>query len=305
MQRKRLIARRPRLYSVVGRRAFEWWRMLGDTRANGSGCPGDVRREGRQRRDRRRNKCMARESASCCADFLRSRMNRRTALTVGGLGLAGLNLPSLLRAESTSKRKATARSVIMLFQFGGPSQFETFDPKPNAPAEIRGEFKPIPSSVPGTLVTEHLPRLAKLAHKYALVRSVHHTRSAHNPGAYYSLTGREPLNPLVTANASAIDFPHPGSVVDYLSPGEHKVPPFVSLPTMIADGPFRPPGEFGGFLGKAYDPLWILSDPNAANFSVPEVSLPKGVDVERIEDRRGILDDLDRQSRLADRADAI
>jgi hypothetical protein len=193
----------------------------------------------------------------------------------------------------------------MLFQFGGPSQFETFDPKPNAPAEIRGEFKPIPSSVPGVLVSEHLPRLAKLAHKYALIRSVHHTRSQHNPGAYYSLTGREPLNALVTANASAIDFPHPGSIVDYLSPGEHKVPPFVSLPTMIADGPFRTPGEFAGFLGKAYDPLWILNDPNSKDFSVPEVSLPKGVDVERIEDRRGILDDLDRQSRLADRSDAI
>lgn len=248
---------------------------------------------------------MARERASCCAEFIRSRMSRRTALTIGGLGFAGLSLPGLLRAESASKKNATARSVIMLFQFGGPSQFETFDPKPNAPAEIRGEFKPIPSSVPGTLVSEHLPRLAKLAHKYALIRSVHHTRSAHNPGAYYSLTGREPLNPLVTANASAIDFPHPGSIVDYLSPGGHKVPPFVSLPTMIADGPFRTPGEFAGFLGKAYDPLWVLTDPNAKDFSVPEVSLPKGVDAERIEDRRGILDDLDRQSRLADRADAV
>jgi Protein of unknown function (DUF1501) len=248
---------------------------------------------------------MALDRTSCCEDFFRSRMSRRTALTIGGIGLAGRSLPSLLRAESTSKRKATARSVIMLFQFGGPSQFESFDPKPNAPAGIRGEFKPIPSSVPGTLVTEHLPRLANLAHKYALIRSVHHTRSAHNPGAYYSLTGREPLNPLVTANASAIDFPHPGSVVDYLSPGEHKVPPFVSLPTMIADGPFRTPGEFAGFLGKAYDPLWILSDPNAKDFSVPEVSLPKGVDIERIEDRRGILDDLDRHSRLADRGDTV
>src|SRR5437870_5934559 len=135
---------------------------------------------------------------ACCPDFLRSRMSRRTALTIGGLGLAGLSLPSLLRAESTSKKKAAARNLIMLFQFGGPSQFETFDPKPTAPAEIRGEFKPIPSSVPGVLVSEHLPRLAQLAHKFALVRSVHHTRSAHNPGAYYSLTGREPLNPLVT-----------------------------------------------------------------------------------------------------------
>jgi Protein of unknown function (DUF1501) len=248
---------------------------------------------------------MPRERTTCCPDFLRNRVSRRTALKVGGLGLAGLSLPDLLRAESAGKRKATARSVIMLFQFGGPSQFETFDPKPTAPAEIRGEFKTIPSSVPGTLVSEHLPRLAKLAHKYALVRSVHHTRSQHNPGAYYSLTGREPLNQSVTANASATDFPHPGSVVDYLSTGKHTVPPFVSLPTMIADGPFRTPGEFGGFLGKQYDPLWVLGDPNAKDFSVPEVSLPTGLDVERVEDRRRILEDLDRQSHLADRADAI
>ncbi len=248
---------------------------------------------------------MPRERSACCPDFLRSRMSRRTALKVGGLGLAGLSLPALLRAESASKRKATARSVIMLFQFGGPSQFESFDPKPAAPAEIRGEFKAIPTSVPGTLVSEHLPRLAKLAHKYALVRSVHHTRSQHNPGAYYSLTGREPLNQSVTANASSIDFPHPGSVVDYLTPGKHTVPPFVSLPTMIADGPFRTPGEFAGFLGKKYDPLWVLNDPNARNFAVPEVSLPDGVDVERVEDRRAILADLDAHSRLADQAGAV
>jgi hypothetical protein len=249
---------------------------------------------------------MPRERPACCPDFIRSRMSRRTALKVGALGLAGMSLPDLLRAESAAKnRKATARSVIMLFQFGGPSQFETFDPKPDAPAEIRGEFRAIPSSVPGTLVTEHLPRLAGMAHKYALVRSVHHTRSQHNPGAYYSLTGREPLNQSVTANAAATDFPHPGSVVDYLSPGKHPVPPFVALPTMIADGPFRTPGEFAGFLGQKYDPLWVLGDPNAKDFAVPEVSLPRGVDVERVEDRRAILADLDRQSRLADRAGAV
>src|SRR5687767_11307464 len=137
---------------------------------------------------------MSSHRPACCPDFFRSRVTRRTALTVGGLGLAGLTLPDLLRAESAATKKATARSVIMLFQFGGPSQFETFDPKPTAPAEIRGEFGAIPSSIPGVLVGEHLPRLAKLAHKYALVRSVHHTRSQHNPGAYYSLTGREPLS---------------------------------------------------------------------------------------------------------------
>src|SRR5262249_43427606 len=161
----------------------------------------------------RKDTAMPRERPACCPDFLRSRMSRRTALRVGGVGLAGLSLPALLRAESAPKRKASARSVVMLFQFGGPSQFESFHPKPPPPPGLRGQFHATPTSAPGPLVSEPLPRLAKLAHKYALVRSVHHTRSQHNPGAYYSLTGREPLNPLVTANASSIDFPHPGSVV--------------------------------------------------------------------------------------------
>jgi hypothetical protein len=227
-------------------------------------------------------------------------------LKVGSLGLAGLNLPSLLQAEERpQKRKATARSVILLFQFGGASHLDTFDPKPSAPPEIRGEFATIKTSVPGILVSEHLPRLARSADKFALVRSVHHTRSSHNPGAYYSLTGREPLSDLVTANASATDFPHPGSIVDYLDRSERKVPSFVSLPTMIADGPFRTPGEFAGFLGKIYDPLWVLADPNAADFNVEQLTLPGELDVERVHERSSILRQLDAQSRMAERVAAV
>jgi hypothetical protein len=249
---------------------------------------------------------MPRHNAVGCSDFLRLRMARRTFLKVGSLGLAGLSLPGLLRAEAEKKRKkASARSVILLFQFGGPSHLDTFDPKPNAPREIRGEFATIPTNVPGICVTEHLPRLAKRADLYALVRGVHHNRSNHNSGAYYSLTGREPLVDIVTANASATDFPHPGSVVAYLDPTGRNVPKSVALPTMIADGPFRTPGEFAGLLGKAYDPLWVLGDPNSPRFRAEEMSLPAELDVSRVEDRRGILDDLDRRSRLADKAGAI
>src|SRR5947207_711017 len=123
----------------------------------------------------------------CCPGYLRSQPNRRMALTVGGLGLAGLTLPGLLRAEQArkpGKRRGMAKSAILLFQFGGASHIDTFDPKPNAPAEIRGEFKTIPTNVSGISVTEHLPRLARMADKYALVRSVQHNRANHNPGAY-------------------------------------------------------------------------------------------------------------------------
>src|SRR6266851_2402129 len=151
----------------------------------------------------------------CCPDFQKNHMGRRTFLKIGGLGLGGFGLPQLLRAEAGRKggHKATAKNVILLFQFGGPSHLDTFDPKPNAPREIRGEFAAISTKVPGIQVSEHLPRLARVADKYALIRSVHHNRSNHNSGAYFSLTGREPLVDIVTANASATDFPHPGSVV--------------------------------------------------------------------------------------------
>src|SRR5262249_57909282 len=124
-------------------------------------------------------------------------------------------------------------------------------------------------------------------------------------GAYFSLTGREPLIDIVTANASATDFPHPGSVVAYLDRGAKRVPPFVALPSMIADGPFRTPGEFAGLLGKMYDPLWVLGNPNARDFDATEFTLPAEVNAERVEDRRSILHELDERSRLADREAAV
>jgi uncharacterized protein (DUF1501 family) len=238
----------------------------------------------------------------CCDDFLRTACSRRTLLRVGGLGALGLTQADLLRAEAGGGASgATARSVILLFQFGGPSHLDTFDPKPQAPSEIRGEFATIESSVPGRLICEHLPQLARIADRYSLVRSVHHTSSSHNPGAYVALTGRESLTNIVTLNASATDFPHPGSVVDYLDRTPTEVPRFVSLPTMIADGPFRTPGEFAGFLGKPHDPLWVLKDPNADDFNVDELKLPAEVDVDRMDDRRDTLTRLRALSRLAEK----
>lgn len=240
-----------------------------------------------------------------CTDFLGLRYTRRQALTIGGLGLTGLSLSDALRADAGSGRRATAKNVILLFQFGGPSHLETFDPKPDAPAEIRGEFASIATPVPGVRVSEHLPRLARLAQHYALIRSVHHRSPNHNPGAYYSLTGREPLINKVTLNASALDFPHPGSVVSFLDRRPRQVPPFVSLPTMIADGPFRTPGEFAGFLGKLHDPLWVLRDPNSADFNVEELAMPAGVDIDRVAERKDMWRELDTRSRLADQVATV
>ncbi|MBX6313611.1 MAG: DUF1501 domain-containing protein [Isosphaeraceae bacterium] len=237
-----------------------------------------------------------------CADFGRARATRRQILRVGALGSLGLGLPAVLRAEARRdpSRRVRARSVIFLHQFGGASHHDTFDMKPNAPAEIRGEFRPIASSLPGVEVCEHLPRLARLADRYCLVRSVHHTTSQHNSAAYYSLTGHKPLIDIVTANASATDFPAYGSIVDALAPSTRRVPTAVSLPTMIADGPFRTPGEFGGFLGKQHDPLFITQDPNAANFRVDELQLPLDVPLDRVADRRALLAGLASYAKLTD-----
>src|SRR5262245_4767116 len=242
---------------------------------------------------------------TCCAEFLRNRHSRRTILRIGGLGALGLNLASLLRAESQATLKsARAKSCILLFQFGGASHLDSFDPKPDAPVEIAGEFKPIATSVPGVQVIEHLPRLAKLADKFTLVRSVHHRTSNHNSAAYYSLTGHQPLIDIVTANASAHDFPAYGSVVDKFAPTTGKVPTAVSLPTMIADGPFRTPGEFAGLLGKMHDPLFITQDPNSRGFDVEELTLPSDLTFERVDDRKELLAAVDAKSRFGDRHEA-
>jgi hypothetical protein len=240
----------------------------------------------------------------CCGDFLRSALPRRQFLTIGALGAAGLTLPRLLAGEGR-RLPGRARSCILLHQFGGPSHLDSFDPKPDAPAEVRGPFKTLPTCVAGVRLSEHLPRLAGLFGRFALVRSVHHRASSHNSAAYYSLTGHKPLIDIVTSNASAVDVPAYGSVVARLTASRAKVPAFVSLPTMIADGPFRTPGEFAGFLGKQYDPLFVLGDPNSPRFSAREMTLPAEVSVRRAAGRNELLHDLEELSRLADRAAAV
>jgi hypothetical protein len=240
-----------------------------------------------------------------CLEFRRT--SRRQVLQIGALGWLGLSLPDALRAERlvAGARTVRARSVIFLHQFGGASHHDTFDMKPNAPSQIRGEFKPIPSALPGLQVCEHLPRLAKLADRYSLVRSVNHATGAHNSAAYYSLTGHKPLIDIVTANATATDFPAYGSIVDKLAPSTRRVPTAVSLPTMIADGPFRTPGEFGGFLGKQHDPLFITKNPNASTFQVDELSLPMEVPLARAGDCRSLLSGLAAHARLNESIAAV
>ncbi|WP_169980346.1 DUF1501 domain-containing protein [Tautonia rosea] len=237
-----------------------------------------------------------------CPDFqATSRLSRRSLLRVGSLGLAGLSLPSVLRAASDPSkphRPATAKNVIFLHQFGGPSHIDTFDMKPDAPEGIRGEFSPIASAVPGVNVTEHLPRFAQVMDRVAQIRSVHHRMKNHNSASYYSLTGHAPPLDDIRLRDTLELFPSYGSVVSKLRPSEDPaVPSYVSYPHVLRDGSVTP-GQHASFLGKPYDPFFIGQDPSEPGFRLPELELPESTPLGRLDDRRGLLELIDRQAQL-------
>jgi hypothetical protein len=221
-------------------------------------------------------------------------------LKVGGLGLLGLTLPRLLQAEALTKApKARAKSVIFLFQWGGPSHIDMFDMKPNAPEQIRGPHKPISSSADGIQVSERLPCTARVMDKVTLIRSMHHTMKNHNSAGYYAITGHEPPSDDQRLRDSLSLYPAWGSVVDKLAPVSGDMPTFVSYPHVIADGSITP-GQHASFLGKVHDPLFIPQDPNSANFGLPELSLPSNLSFERVSQRRELQKLIDTQTRTMD-----
>jgi hypothetical protein len=226
-------------------------------------------------------------------------VSRRSMLRVGGLGLLGLNLPGLLRAETEKKTaiKPRAKSVIFLFQWGGPSHLDMFDMKPKAPDGIRGPYKPIASSCPQIMVGEKLPETAKRMDKVTLIRSVTHTMNNHNSAGYYALSAHAPATDDQRLRDSLDLYPAYGSVVDKLSPNTNGMPTFVSYPHTIRDGSITP-GQHASFLGKAHDPLFFSEDPSAANFKLPELSLPAGLSVDRLHRRREMQKLVDRQAKL-------
>jgi hypothetical protein len=234
-------------------------------------------------------------------------ITRREMLQLGGSLFLGLGLAELLRAEgrSANSRRSrasrgkvggqpvlspTADGCILIFLDGGPSHLDMWDMKPGAPAEIRGEFKPISSSLPGVHVTEHLPGFSRQVHRGTLIRSAHHSvNNSHGAAVYTSLTGHD------RGESGGVfrptDNPAIGSVVGLCRPPESPVVPFVSMPYITAEGAGGPPqgGFFGGWLGRSHDPLFILKDPNAADFGMPELSRPQGVDALRLHGRRELV----------------
>jgi hypothetical protein len=227
---------------------------------------------------------------------------RRDFLRLGGLVAAGAvsGWSCLPRAEATTLGEAKpgkARSLILVYLLGGPPHLDMWDMKPNAPAEIRGPFRPIATRAPGMQICEHLPRLAGVADKFSLLRGVSCPNNEHTSMMYYTLTGhlRDNDNVEDTTPPRRTDFPHIGSVVARLRPSTGAAPGFVALPEVMtrqndfqlkAAIPLR--GGRGGFFGTACDPLTINRDPRSPD-AFPAVTPPKGVSPERFRVRRSLL----------------
>jgi len=202
-------------------------------------------------------------------------------LQVGALGAIGLGLPEYLAAAERGQVDPgkDKRSCIMIFNLGAPSQLDTFDMKPQAPAEVRGPFRPIATRGDFQL-SEILPKHAEVADKFSIVRSCYHTAAAvHDAGWQMLQTGRQ--------FTGGVNFPHAGAVVQYMRGRRSDLPAHVVLPeTMGRGGGNLPNGQAGGFLGKAYDPFALMADPSEPNFEVPDLLPPSSLSEVRIDRRR-------------------
>jgi Protein of unknown function (DUF1501) len=243
-------------------------------------------------------------SVSACGDFFAAApMGRREFLRAGSLSLLGLGLPQLLqaRARTTAPRKR-ARACILLFMWGGPAQQDTWDMKPDAPAEYRGEFKPIATNVSGLRICEHLPRLARHADRLALIRSMAHGDVDHTNATHFLLTGRDlPAR----GKPRAEDWPSYGAVLAKLGRGRGPLPTFVSMMPRVPNGAPRfveeSHGQGAGWLGALYEPMRIDADGSKPDYRVGDFSLHADVPRERTNRRKALLSSLDRQVRRLDR----
>ncbi|MGD9647654.1 MAG: DUF1501 domain-containing protein [Pirellulales bacterium] len=245
-------------------------------------------------------------------------LSRRDALRAGSLGLLGLSLPELLAGRTQRARAVDAaptgsgepslapsasggnagafgraKSCILLFMWGGPAQQDTWDLKPQAPAEIRGEFQPIATRVPGIQICEHFPQLAQRTDKLAIVRSMTHTNVDHTTATHFLLTGQAPP----PSGNLQDDWPHIGSVLARLGRGRDPLPPFVSMrPKLENDVPRfveQSHGQFAGWLDPSFGPLTIDADPARPDYRIGDFQRPAEVPAERLDSRSRLLTELD------------
>src|SRR6201989_593250 len=216
-------------------------------------------------------------------------VTRRDFLHAGTLSALGLTLPlfNSLKAMGAVDKGKDERACIMIFNLGAPSQMDTWDPKPDAPREIRGPFKAIRTNNPDIQLTEIFPKMAKLADKFSLVRSVFHSAAAvHATGHQMMQTGR--------LFSGGINTPHAGCALEFLKGRRTELPAHVILPEpMGPTGGNLPHGQDAGFLGKAYDPFVLNADPSKADFKVPDLLPPQEIGAARTERRRKLRDVVD------------
>jgi len=223
---------------------------------------------------------------------------RRAFLRLGGLGGLSLFHADWMRAAAAAPpRRGRARSVILVFNCGGPSHLDLWDPKPDAPEDVRGVFRPIRTNVSGIRISELLPRAAKLADKYSIVRSVHHKHQGHNSAMYWSIVGRPYSVDSTLINPSRTDLPSLGTLVGWLAQRDHysgSLPPYVITPAPHCDSTaYITPGQYGGCLGPKHDPFVLNSDPNSADFKVRDIDLVDGIPAGRLERRQSLLKEFD------------
>lgn len=250
--------------------------------------------------------------------------SRRAVLEAAGAGLLGLTLPRLLAAEEAAvgrSKTARAKSVIFLFLFGGPSQLETFDLKPDAPDKIRGPFKPIACKTPGLLISEALPRMARISDKYCVIRTMSHSQNDHSAGAHYIQTGKAwhiPIGGGFTPTPN--DWPSVGSIVEYLdqrAPGGmgRDIPSYAVIPNTLGriqqEGQYPRPGEHAGWLGRRYNPLTTMIDKkdgkdnpywrdcsdSELTYQLQGLASDAGLQLDRLRTRVGMLEQFDLERR--------
>jgi hypothetical protein len=221
-------------------------------------------------------------------------MARRIFLKVGFLGLSGFSLAELLRmkAHGAVNSARSGSSVIFIELAGGPSQFETYDPKPHSPIEYRGEFGVVRTGVPGVIFSELMVEQANLMDKLSIVRSIHHESNTHDPSSHLSQTGYYKFGPK-GGSSSADIMPCFGSIAAKVLGADDGLPAYVAIPQMMRNGR-------ASYLGKSYNPFETVADPNKPDFQVPNLSLVGGMNSNRLDDRHSLLTALDRQKHLFD-----
>lgn len=237
------------------------------------------------------------KTPSCPGNPLVRESSRREFLYVGLVGSIGLTLPTFLRQQAGAALKhydlhtPVAQSVINIFLPGGMAHQESFDPKPYAPSEYRGPYGTIETALPGVRFGEKIPKLAKLADQFTVIRSMAHGEAAHERGTHNMFTGYRP--------SPALQYPSVGSVVSHELGARDNLPPYVCIPQV--------PNEFAnsGYLSSAHGPFAIGSEPSDKNFKVRDLNLPKGVSAERFERRRSLLETVDAHFRDLENSDQI